>query len=96
MALDMENIELIVHKQQESIAMLLEKLSMYMSIKFEPSNPIEPKPSPESLIQQVSEILFDPDSELTFDSWFQKCEGIFRVDLTHVSEHKKLDYSWEN
>ena len=68
--------------------MLLEKLSMNMSIKTEPSNLHEPKPSPESLIQKISEFLFDPDSELTFESWFQKCEDIFRVDLAHVPEHK--------
>ena len=90
MALDMEKLELIVQKQQESIAMLLEKLSMNMSIKTESSNPLEPKPSPESLIQQISDFLFDPDSELTFESWFQKCEDIFRVDLAHVPEHNKV------
>ena len=61
-----------------------------MSIKTEPSKPPEPKPSPESLIQVISEFLFDPDSELTSESWFQKCEDIFRVDLAHVSEHEKV------
>ena len=86
----MEKRELIVQKQQESIAMLLEKLSMNMSIKTESSTPPEPKPSPESLIQQIGDFLFDPDSELTFESWFQKCEDIFRVDLAHVPEHKKV------
>ena len=78
-----------MQKQQESIAMLLEKLSMKMNIKTEPSNPPEPKQSPESLIQQISEFLFDPYPELTFESWFQKCEDIFWVDLAHVPEHKK-------
>ena len=92
MPLDMENLQLIAQKQQESIAMLLEKLSMNMSIKTESSNPPEPKPSPESLIQQASEFLFDPDSELTFESWFQKCEDIFRVDLAHVPDHSYENY----
>ena len=52
--------------------------------------PPEPKPFPESLIQRISEFLFDPDSELTFEPWFQKCEDIFRVDLAHVPEHNKV------
>ena len=55
MTLDMENLELIVHKQQESIAILLEKLSMNMNFETEPSDPPEPKRTPESLIQQISE-----------------------------------------
>ena len=70
--------------------MLLEKFSMNMSIKSESSNLPKPKPSPEPLIQQISAFLFDPDSESTFESWFQKCEDIFRVDLAHVPEHKKV------
>ena len=69
--------------------MLLEKLSVNMSIKTDPSNPSEPKPSPESLIQQICEF-FDPDFELTFESWSQKCEDIFHVDLEHVRKHKKV------
>ena len=61
-----------------------------MSIKTEPSKPPQPKPSPESLVQQTCEFLFDPDTELTFESWFQKCKDIFRVDLAHVPEHAKV------
>ena len=34
--------------------------------------------------------LFDTDSELTFESWFQKCEDMFQVDLAHVPEHTKV------
>ena len=69
--------------------MLLEKLSVNMSIKIEPSNPPETKPSPELVVHQISEFLFDPDTELTFEPWFQKCKNIFRVDLAYVPEHTK-------
>ena len=53
-----------MQQQQEFIAMLLEKLSMNMNIRTESSNPPEPKPFPESLIQQISEFLFDRDAEV--------------------------------
>ena len=51
MALHMEKPERIMQKQQESIAMLFEKLLVNMIIKTEPSNPPEPKYLSESLIQ---------------------------------------------
>ena len=50
MALYMKKPERIMQKQQESIAMLFEKLLVNMSIKTEPSNPSEPKYLSESLI----------------------------------------------
>ena len=51
MALYMKKPERIMEKKQESIALLLEKLSINMNIKTELSNPFESKPLPESLIQ---------------------------------------------
>ena len=55
MVLNMEKLELMLQKQQEFIAILIEKLSMNVNIKTEPLKPHEPKPSSESLIQQISE-----------------------------------------
>ena len=54
------------------------------------SNPPETKPSPELVVHQISEFLFNPDTELTFETWFQKCKYIFRVDLANVPEHTKV------
>ena len=51
MVLNMEQPEPLLKKRQESIVMLLEKLSMNVSIKREAPNFPEPKPSPESLVR---------------------------------------------
>ena len=52
--------ELILQKQQESIAGLLYMLYSNISTKTKPINPLfEQKHSPESLIQRKSELLFD-------------------------------------
>ena len=54
-------------------------LFLNMNIRTESSNPPEMKPSTNSWIQKISEYLLDPDSGLTFESWFQKCEDIFHM-----------------
>ena len=60
-------LELILHKQQESIAGLLYMLSSNISIKTELLNPLsEQIHSPESLIQRIGELMFDSVAGLTF------------------------------
>ena len=86
----MEQFELILQKQQESSAISSENIYLNMNIINEPSHSPEPKPSPEFLLQQISEFLFDSESRITLESWFQKCESIFRIDLAHVLEHKNV------
>ena len=63
--------------------MLFKKLSLNKNIKTEPSN------FSDWLVQQRSEFFIYSESGLTFKSWFQGCEGIFRIDQADVPEHRR-------
>ena len=45
------------------------------------------------LVQQRSEFFIYSESGLTFESWFQGCEGIFRIDQADVPKHKDISFN---
>ena len=39
---------------------------------------------------QINEFHYDPESDLTFNNWFNKCQDVFRKDLADDPEEKRV------
>lgn len=68
--------------------MLIELMSQKMTLN---SGAVNSK-SAESVLNSVGEFLFDPVSGITFDSWYQKYEDLFTIELQHVDDAQRVRF----
>ncbi|KAA3675813.1 uncharacterized protein DEA37_0005280 [Paragonimus westermani] len=94
MTISMEQMQALLQQQQkifeQSQAKLIEMLTQKFSSQSLGVANEDQLPTPESMIQQVSEFHFDAIGGVTFDSWFHKYEDIFRVEMVQLFEDEKV------
>ncbi|CAH8637620.1 unnamed protein product [Dicrocoelium dendriticum] len=95
MAISFEQLQMLLQQQQAqfeaSQTKLIEMLTQKTAVQSSPGLATsEGAPSPETLTQQVSVFHYDADAGITFVSWFQKYEDMFRVDFANFTAEKKI------
>lgn len=84
------NAEKLCYKQQESFFMLTKKFTNHLNLNPGQSKNFIPKLCPDKPVSQVSEFHHDPEVDLTFLSWFDKCKCVFRKDLIEIAEENRV------
>lgn len=91
MAISFEQMQQLLQNQQkqfeESQKRLVEMMSQKLNLKSE-SVSVTNQPSVDAIAASISEFVFDAVSGVTFESWFQKYEDVFRLELA------KQEDSW--
>ena len=94
MSIPIEELKLILQQQQaqfeNSQLRLIDTLTQRLSLRSSESTvPSQTFTTADSIANSISEFTFDPDSGLTFDTWFKRWDDIFRT------EFSKFDDAWK-
>lgn len=91
MTISFEQMQALLQQQQQQFEQsqmrLLESLTK-MSLQPTAVNP--ETTAVESVVSSIREFQFDPNTGLTFESWFKKYEDIFNIELAKLEDAQKV------